>query len=131
MAVLRAHTDYLPGRIPGVPDELWDLLRAMLAKDPAERPTAVAAAARLEDLAPGLRGVGALPRLTEPPPAVPVSEGGSGSATLVRGFRPTPGLGPAPTPAVSSEYGSAGPGSAVSGSLRGDSGLPDALRGAA
>ncbi len=105
MAVLRAHTDYLPGRIPGVPDELWDVLRAMLAKDPAERPTAVAAAARLEDLAPGLSGVGALPRLTEPPPAVPVSEGGSGSATLVRGFRPTSGLGPAPIPTGTSVDG--------------------------
>jgi hypothetical protein len=94
MAVLKAHTDHLPGRIPGVPDDLWRVLGAMLAKDPASRPTAVAAAAQLEILAAGLTGVGALPRLTEPPPSTAVSDGGSTPATMLRGFRPTP----APTP---------------------------------
>jgi serine/threonine-protein kinase len=96
MAVLKAHTDRLPGRIPGVPDELWNVLRGMPAKDPAERPTAAVAAARLEGLVPGLSGVAALPRLAEPPPSLPVSGEDSGSATLLRGFRPTPRPGSAP-----------------------------------
>ena len=95
MAVLKAHTDHLPGRIPGVPDALWKVLSAMLAKDPASRPTAAAAAAQLECLAAELAGVAASPRLTEPTPSTAVAEGGRGPATLLRGFRPTP----APTPA--------------------------------
>ena len=105
MAVLKAHTDRLPGRIPGVPDDLWKVLSSMLAKDPARRPTAVAAATQLETLAAGLTGVGALPHLTEPPPSTAVSEGASAPATLLRGFRPTP----APTPIGTPVDGSAGP----------------------
>ncbi|MCW3042791.1 MAG: serine/threonine protein kinase [Actinobacteria bacterium] len=97
MAVLKAHTDHLPGRIPGVPDDLWKVLSSMLAKDPARRPTAVAAAMQLETLTAGLTGVGALPRLTEPPPSTAVSEGGSGPATLLRGLRPTPAPAPIDT----------------------------------
>jgi serine/threonine protein kinase len=108
MAVLKAHTDRLPGRIPGVPDELWNVLRGMPAKDPAERPTAAAAAARLEGLVPGLSGVAALPRLAEPPPSLPVSGEDSGSATLLRGFRPTPRPGSAPTRIDPPVVGSAG-----------------------
>jgi hypothetical protein len=98
MAVLRAHTDRVPGRIPGVPDALWNTLGGMLAKDPDERPSAAAAAAQLEALVPGLGGVAALPRLAEPPPSLPVSKDDSGSATLLRGFRPTSSPGPVRTP---------------------------------
>src|SRR5947209_3585002 len=120
MAVLKAHTDRLPGRIPGVPDELWNVLGGMLAKDPAERPTAAAAAAQLEGLVPGLSGVATLVRLAEPPPSLPVSGDDSASATLLRGFRPTPRPGTAPTrnPPVD---GSAGPNSVLPGALRGAS----------
>ncbi|TMK42898.1 MAG: serine/threonine protein kinase [Actinobacteria bacterium] len=109
MAVLKAHTERLPGRIPGVPDELWNVLRGMLAKDPAGRPTAAAAATQLEGLVPALSGVGALPRLAEAPPSLPVSGDGGGSATLLRGFRPPPGPGPAPTPVDPAVNGPAGP----------------------
>jgi hypothetical protein len=98
MAVLKAHTDHLPGRIPGVPDDLWTVLSAMLAKDPASRPTALAAAAQLEALVADLDGVGALPRLTEPPPSTALSEEGSGPETLLRGYRATPASTPVPTP---------------------------------
>jgi serine/threonine-protein kinase len=121
MAVLKAHTDRLPGRIPGVPDELWNALRAMLAKDPAERPAAEAAAAQLEGLVPGLSGVAALPRLAEPPPSLPVSGDDRGSATLLRGFRPTPGPGTAPTRIDPPADGSPGPNAVLPGALRGAS----------
>jgi serine/threonine-protein kinase len=98
MAVLKAHTDRLPGRIPGVPDELWNVLRGMPAKDPAERPTAAAAAAQLEGLVPGLSGVAACPawpnrrrhcrfpgRTAGPPPCC------AGSGPRPGPARPSPG----------------------------------------
>src|SRR5207302_3988371 len=96
-------------------------LRGMLAKDPAERPTAEAAAAQLEGLVPGLSGVAALPRLAEPPPSLPVSGDDRGAATLLRGFRPTPGPGTGPTPIDPPADRSAGRDSVLPGALRGAS----------
>lgn len=68
MATLRAHAVDVPGRPEGVPDELWAVIEAMTAKDPAQRPTAGDAANRLAELADALRGCTAAPRLSEPPP---------------------------------------------------------------
>jgi hypothetical protein len=49
VAVLQAHVNEPPARPPDVPDALWDAIARMLAKDPAARPDATAAAAFLLD----------------------------------------------------------------------------------
>ncbi|MFL6076712.1 MAG: serine/threonine-protein kinase [Mycobacteriales bacterium] len=43
LAILRAHSEDPPARPAGCPDELWRLLSALLAKDPAARPTSTVA----------------------------------------------------------------------------------------
>jgi len=47
-ALLREHLDATPVRPPDVPDAIWALLAASLAKDPAHRPDAAEFARRLE-----------------------------------------------------------------------------------
>ena len=74
VAVLRRHMEDVPARPEGVPDQLWDLIAAMLEKDPSRRPTAAAAASRLVDMLPTLDGIDALP------PMKPGHDG-SGSVT--------------------------------------------------
>lgn len=72
MVVLRGHVEREPGRIPGLPDDVWNILTWMLAKNPAERfPTALAAAEALEQLAPRLAGLPPLPPLDAPPTSYP------------------------------------------------------------
>lgn len=63
LSILRAHADLAPGRPPGIPDELWTVLAAMLAKDPRERPDID----RLQALLPGLTGMAAGLSLDTPP----------------------------------------------------------------
>lgn len=63
-ALLHAHVESEPVRPPGLAAPVWDLLRAMLAKDPADRPTPAAVAA---DLA-AARAAGALPPPVPPAP---------------------------------------------------------------
>ncbi|HEX6683490.1 MAG TPA: protein kinase [Candidatus Limnocylindrales bacterium] len=46
-ALLLAHLDQHAARPAGLPDEVWDLIAACLAKDPARRPSAAQVAARL------------------------------------------------------------------------------------
>jgi serine/threonine-protein kinase len=54
-AILQSHMTAAPPRGPGIPDRLWEIIGACLAKDPAARPSAAQAAAALHAfaMAPG------------------------------------------------------------------------------
>ncbi|TSB22070.1 protein kinase [Streptomyces sp. NBC_01525] len=56
-AVLRRHVTERVAPLPGIPDELWQLLLQCLAKAPASRLRAPELAARLRELLPGLAGM--------------------------------------------------------------------------
>ncbi|MFD8545824.1 serine/threonine-protein kinase [Streptomyces sp. NPDC059649] len=56
-AVLRRHVTESVAPLPGIPDELWQLLLQCLAKAPASRLRAAELAARLRELLPGLAGM--------------------------------------------------------------------------
>jgi serine/threonine-protein kinase len=72
MVVLRGHVERQPGRIPGLPEDVWRVLMWMLAKNPVDRfPTALAAAEAMEDLAPRLVGLPPLPPMDAPPTSYP------------------------------------------------------------
>jgi serine/threonine-protein kinase len=89
MAVLKGHTERRPGRIPGVPDELWEALAPMLAKEPGDRPSAQQAADALTQLIPRLSGVAALPALDAPPPSL-LLDGSKNRETVTGGRRRLP-----------------------------------------
>jgi serine/threonine-protein kinase len=55
--VLRRHVTERVAPLPGIPDELWQLLLQCLAKAPASRLRAPELAARLRELLPGLAGM--------------------------------------------------------------------------
>lgn len=75
MAVLRRHSAANPGRPAAVPDELWDLISWLLAKNPAQRPpNARQVATILDALAPSLKSYPPAPRLTTPPAPAPSLE---------------------------------------------------------
>ncbi|NJP67254.1 serine/threonine-protein kinase [Streptomyces spiramenti] len=59
-AVLRRHVTETAAPLPGLPDELWELLQQCLAKAPASRLRAAELASRLRGLQPALRGLPAL-----------------------------------------------------------------------
>ncbi len=68
MAVLRAHALDVPGRPEGIPDPLWNLISAMVAKNPSDRPaSAQAVVDALTQMAPELDGVPAAAPLSRPP----------------------------------------------------------------
>ncbi|MFE9383706.1 serine/threonine-protein kinase [Streptomyces sp. NPDC007025] len=56
-AVLRRHVTETVAPLPGIPDELWQLVHQCLAKAPASRLRAAELAARLRELLPGLEGL--------------------------------------------------------------------------
>ncbi|MGW7576146.1 serine/threonine-protein kinase [Streptomyces sp. NPDC054765] len=56
-AVLRRHVTESVAPLPGIPDELWQLLLQCLAKAPASRLRAPELAARLRELLPELAGI--------------------------------------------------------------------------
>ncbi|MET9295589.1 serine/threonine-protein kinase [Streptomyces sp. NPDC003077] len=56
-AVLRRHVTETVAPLPGVPDELWQLLLQCLAKAPASRLRASELATRLREILPGLAGL--------------------------------------------------------------------------
>ncbi|MET3707838.1 protein kinase domain-containing protein [Arthrobacter sp. UYEF6] len=71
MAVLRRHSDVLPGRPDSLPDELWDLISWLLNKQPGQRPpTARQVATILDALGPSLTNFPPGQVLTEPPAPV-------------------------------------------------------------
>jgi serine/threonine-protein kinase len=74
-ALLRAHLDTEPVRPARLADPVWELLRAMLAKPPADRPTAAAAAGELARL----RRREQLPPPVPPPPPTAPTAGTGGS----------------------------------------------------
>ncbi|MCT1604266.1 serine/threonine-protein kinase [Dermacoccus nishinomiyaensis] len=68
VALLRLHADHAPTRPDGIPDALWVLIAALLAKNPHERPDdAAAVAQRLWAMAPQFAGAPAAPVLSAPP----------------------------------------------------------------
>ncbi|UGY91721.1 serine/threonine-protein kinase [Streptomyces gobiensis] len=66
-AVLRRHVTERVAPLPGIPDELWQLIHQCLAKAPASRLRAMEVGARLRDLLPSLAGYPAL-EIDEPEP---------------------------------------------------------------
>ncbi|MGP3923708.1 serine/threonine-protein kinase [Streptomyces sp. 8N616] len=56
-AILRRHVTETVAPLPGIPDELWQLLVQCLAKSPASRLRAAELAGRLRELLPGLAGI--------------------------------------------------------------------------
>ncbi|MFF7855003.1 protein kinase [Streptomyces sp. NPDC007904] len=103
-AVLRRHVTETVVPLPGIPDELWQLLVQCLAKAPASRLRASELAARLRELLPMLAGMPPLdvdepdtgPEEADPedaPPAGAVTAAGEparrrGAVPLVPGARP-------------------------------------------
>ncbi|MFJ6749657.1 serine/threonine-protein kinase [Streptomyces sp. NPDC091266] len=81
-AVLRRHVTESVAPLPGIPDELWQLLLQCLAKAPASRLRAPELAARLREMLPGLAGIPPLD-IDEPDSEHPEDEDslpGTGSA---------------------------------------------------
>ncbi|MCA0144346.1 serine/threonine-protein kinase [Blastococcus sp. LR1] len=95
-AVANRHVTAEPPPIAGLPRELDAVLHAMLAKDPARRPTAEDAAASLRDLLPALQELPALPVAPEP---TTWKAAGTGPAPAfgVLGHRPVDELDPGRT----------------------------------
>ncbi|MGX4691868.1 serine/threonine-protein kinase [Streptomyces sp. JNUCC 63] len=73
-AVLRRHVTETVAPLPGIPDELWQLIVQCLAKAPASRLRASEMAARLRELLPTLAGMPPLD--VDEPDADPVREPG-------------------------------------------------------
>ncbi|MFD7990498.1 serine/threonine-protein kinase [Streptomyces mexicanus] len=77
-AVLRRHVTETVVPLPGIPDELWQLIVQCLAKAPASRLRASELAARLRELLPMLAGMP--PLEVDEPDADPAEEAGEGPA---------------------------------------------------
>ncbi|WP_275464461.1 serine/threonine-protein kinase [Streptomyces noursei] len=78
-AVLRRHVTESVAPLPGIPDELWQLLLQCLAKAPASRLRAPELAARLREILPGLAGIPPLD-IDEPGDEPPVDDPEGGPA---------------------------------------------------
>ena len=68
MQVMRAQATQAPGRPEGIPDPLWELVAAMLARAPQERPGVLEVQRRLSEMVTSLAGLPAAPAITQPPP---------------------------------------------------------------
>ena len=60
LTVLARHIERKPKRLPGIPDQLWDVIDACTAREPEDRPEAAAVAEALAAAEPELVGVPAL-----------------------------------------------------------------------
>ncbi|MER7990137.1 serine/threonine-protein kinase [Streptomyces noursei] len=78
-AVLRRHVTESVAPLPGIPDDLWQLLLQCLAKAPASRLRAPELAARLREILPGLVGIPPLD-IDEPGDEPPADDQEGGSA---------------------------------------------------
>lgn len=97
-AAMQARASMNPGRPNGIDDRLWNLIAALLSRDPAQRPADAGAVARqLDMLANSLAGTPQLPRLVTPPQPVPAGP-----------VAPPPGY-PSPAAPTAPPYGYPGP----------------------
>jgi Protein kinase domain/NPCBM/NEW2 domain/PASTA domain len=74
LAVLRRHAEQQPVRPDGMPEGIWLTVAALLAKDPAQRPSAAQVRARLAEVAVQFTDAAALPKLEAPPAPVVVAQ---------------------------------------------------------
>ncbi|SDF22140.1 serine/threonine protein kinase [Blastococcus aurantiacus] len=95
-AVANRHVTAEPPPIEGLPAPVDAVLQGLLAKDPARRPSAAAAAAALRDLLPAVAEVGGLPVIPEPQ-AWASARVGEMPAFGVLGHRPAADLDPGAT----------------------------------
>ncbi|KNB49317.1 serine/threonine-protein kinase [Streptomyces caatingaensis] len=86
-AVLRRHVTETVAPLPGIPDELWQLIVQCLAKAPASRLRAPELGSRLRELLPALAGL----------PPLDIDEPGTGTEPA-DGGEPAPGAAYAPPP---------------------------------
>jgi serine/threonine protein kinase, bacterial len=115
VAVMQAHLQREPERIPGISDPLWELVAACLSKDPAGRPAADGLARSLKALqentgadalgpgparsgqpAPPSRTMPQLSQQTAGQPARPAQTAGLASQSPQPGRSPVPRQSPAP-----------------------------------
>ncbi|MGY5128329.1 serine/threonine-protein kinase [Streptomyces nigrescens] len=87
-AVLRRHVTESVAPLPGIPDELWQLLLQCLAKAPASRLRAPELAARLRELLPGLAGIPPLD-IDEPDDDEPEGEQEAAAGSREEAFYPS------------------------------------------
>ena len=66
-AVLYAHTTAAAPRAPDIPDALWEIIAACMAKEPSSRPTASAVADALNSFAAATVGLAVAPQVTDWP----------------------------------------------------------------
>lgn len=97
-AVLRRHVTESVAPLPGIPDELWQLLLQCLAKAPASRLRAPELAARLREMLPDLAGIPPLD-IDEPDGEQPEGEvEGAAPGAREEPFYPSAGAGEATPP---------------------------------
>ncbi|MFG2137037.1 serine/threonine-protein kinase [Streptomyces sp. NPDC048650] len=89
-AVLRRHVTESVAPLPGIPDELWQLLLQCLAKAPASRLRAPELAARLREMLPGLAGIPPLD-IDEPDGEQPEDDTEAAAPTGTRDYPPPAG----------------------------------------
>jgi serine/threonine protein kinase, bacterial len=98
-AVIHHHLNTVAPRLPGIPDVLWPLIEACLAKDPGTRPTAPWLAQALRAAGPALAGLPAGPVAAEaviewqpqaPQPMAVPGAGGRAAATVETAGPPQP-----------------------------------------
>ncbi|MEV5479931.1 protein kinase [Streptomyces sioyaensis] len=96
-AVLRRHVTESVAPLPGIPDELWQLLLQCLAKAPASRLRAPELAARLRELLPSLAGMPPLD-IDEPEDEQPEDDPESAAGPRDEAFHPSAAPGEATPP---------------------------------